>query len=785
MKEQDSALWQMEEAEPIDLKALIRKYLRYWHWFAIGLIFSVGAAFLYLRYTTPEYNISGTILIKDDEKGPSFSSEELFAELDIFQTSKNLENEIEILRSKSLMQRVLGELGLQTSYFVKGRIRDVEVYGKNAPVKAIISQLDSSAYEKSIVIRTRGNNFELEEEDEAGNINVFPYKLGQQVERPYATFTLVGQPNMLEEKEIIIQFHDLRILARDYVEKLSVNPVNKDASVLQLSMVDAVPSKAEDILGRLIEVYNREAVEDKNQMAANTISFIDERLSYLTTELSDVEKDVELYKRRNELTNVSSEAELYLEQASEYNKQIAELSIQIDVLSSIESYIVNEENEFELVPSSLSIEDATLLGLITKFNELLLERVKILRNTQPNHPMVQSIDEQLANLRINIEENLKNIRRGLEITLKNLQANSGRFESRIRQVPLMERELLEINRQQSIKQELYLFLLQKREEAALSQASTIANSRTIDPPQADEIPVNPKKKIVLLIALMLGIGFPFSIVYVKEMLNDKVSEQRDVEKITATPILGEVMHSEVKDALVVAEDKHAPITEMFRLIRANLHFATLGKENKVILITSSRSGEGKTFFSINLGASLALSGKKVIILSFDLRKPRLMQDLRLKNNLGISNYLVSEDLSVDSLVQAVPEVPGLYALGSGPIPPNPAELMMGVKVQRLIDTLKKQYDHIILDSPPVGQVADAFNLAPYIDSTLYIVRYNYTFKEQLVIAEDIYQQKKLNHPMLVLNDAKKRNGSTYGYGYGYGYGHNGNYKNYNKSVLAR
>ncbi|MDF9799721.1 tyrosine-protein kinase Etk/Wzc [Catalinimonas alkaloidigena] len=786
MKEQENALWQLEEAEPIDVKAMIRKYVRYWYWFVIGVAGSLFLAFIYLRYTTPEYSISSTILIKEDEKGSSFSGEEVLSDLNIFQSSRNIDNEIEILRSRSLMERVLTELGLQTTYYVKGQVRDVEVYGKGTPVKAIISHLDSTAFEQSVIVRTKGNNFELEEVDEEGNINVFPYKLGQKVKRPYATFTLIGQPNMLEEKEIIIKFHDIGELADDYREKLVVNPVNNDASVLRISMIDAVPQKGVAILAKLIELYKIEAIDDKNIMATNTIEFIDERLGYLTNELADVEKDVERYKRRNELTNVTTDAELYLEQASEYNEKISELRIQIDVLRSIEKYLQDMDNEFELVPTSLSNEDPSLMELISKFNELQLERVKLLRNSQPNHPMVTSINEQLMNLRVNILENLKSIKNSKEITFQNLQASSGRFESRIRQVPLMERELLEINRQQSIKQELYLFLLTKREEAALSQASTIANSRIIDPPEADDEPISPKKHIVILAVIFASLGLPLVLINVKELLNNKVDEQKDVEKATAVPVLGEVMHSEEKGALVVTGDKHSAVAEMFRLVRANLHFATLGKENKVILVTSSRSGEGKTFFSINLGASLALSGKKVIILSFDLRKPRLMKDLRLKDTLGITNYLVSDDFSVVALTKAVAEVPGLYAMGSGPIPPNPAELMMGDKVKQLIEELKKDFDHIILDSSPVGQVADAFNLAPYIDSTLYIVRYNYAFKEQLSIVEDIYRNKKLNHPMVVMNDAKKKNATAYGYGYGYGsYHQNGKHRGKSKKAFVR
>ncbi|MDX5436551.1 MAG: capsular biosynthesis protein, partial [Pontibacter sp.] len=394
----------------------------------------------------------------------------------------------------------------------------------------------------------------------------------------------------------------------------TVAPVNKEASVLTISLTDAVPEKGVTIINKLIEVYNKEAVEDKNQIAANTIQFIDERLTYLTEELSTVEKDVEAYKRQNELTDVSSEAKMYLERASEYNRQLSELEIQIDVLNSIETYLKNQKNQFELVPSTLSIQDATLLNLIGKFNELQLERQRLLRTTQPSNPIVLNVNEQLANLRVNILENLGNIKNSLTITRNNLRANSSQFESRIQKVPAIERELLEINRQQGIKEGLYLYLLQKREESALSLAATVSNSRVIDSAVAGDLPVKPKKQLIYLLAFLVGLGVPFAFIYVRDMLDDKVKEIKDIESVTATPVLGEIAHNYSGETLVVTKESRGPVSELFRLIRANLQFATVGKENRVILVTSSMSGEGKTFFSINLAASLVLTGKKVVVI---------------------------------------------------------------------------------------------------------------------------------------------------------------------------
>ncbi|MBC5992536.1 polysaccharide biosynthesis tyrosine autokinase [Pontibacter sp. SD6] len=753
----------------IDFKALFFKCLRLWYLFVLGVVVALGLGFLYLQYTTPHYTVKSKILIKDDEKGADLLSGGAFSDLDIFSDTKNIDNEVEVLNSISLMERVLTELSLSTSYFTPGYFRDEEIYGKELPVKVIVSKLDSLAYEQAITIHVKDNNqFELEEENEYSISSKSTHKFGQEVVRPYGTFTVVALPGVslpASPKEIIVKFYDTHELANYYSKELIIEPVNKAASVLWLSLNIPVQEKGKSILNKLIEVYNKEALEDKNVVASNTIEFIDERLKFLTTELSDVEKDVEAYKRQNELTDVSSEAQLYVQRASEYNKQLAEFEIQLDVLTSIEKYIQENGGQYKLVPSTLSIQDATLLGLIARFNELQLERDRLVRTTQTNSMLVQNINDQLSNLRFNILENLQNIKKGLTITRNNLQANMASFKSRIQQIPAVERELLEIKRQQGIKEGLYLYLLQKREESSLSLAAAVSNSRVIDPAMASKQPVSPTKGKVLAIALLAGLVLPFASIFVLDMLDNKVKIRKDVEAATNTPILGELGHKDTEETLVVTQGNRSPVAELFSLVRANLQFSTVGKENKVILITSSMSGEGKTFFSINLAATMAMTGKKVVVLGFDLRKPRLMQDLNLPSELGISNYLISDKMTVDNIITPIEKQLGLFVIGSGPVPPNPLELMSSPKVGKLIDVLKATFDHIIIDTAPVGQVADAFALAPYVDSSVYIVRYGYTLKEQLEIIDDIYKQKKLNSPMIVLNDAVKNAG--YGYGYGY------------------
>ncbi|MBT0812306.1 polysaccharide biosynthesis tyrosine autokinase [Litoribacter ruber] len=715
---------------------------------------------IYTRYnSTPQYLISGTLLIKDNNSTGGLSSQ-----IGDISGNRNLGNEMVILRSKNLMHRVISELSLHTSYFFEGRFKDIEVFQDDLPVSLIISSIDSSAYGKSFKLNIKEDNtFNLIEVDDDNQEIISKYRFGQEIVKPYATFTVTGSPNTKVTKDIIVRFQNFRKLASKYSKNLWVELETKDANVLRLSLTDAVPQRGVLILNKLVDVYNKENMEDRNQVEVNSIKFLDERIAFLSEEISDVEKHVEQYKKQNDLTDVNSNAQLYLRTASEYNRELASFDLQLEIINSLEEYL--QQEELRLVPSSLNISDGTLNGLISKFNELQLDRQRMLRTIQPSSSLIQNIDDQLANLRINIKENLGNIKKSLLITRDNLKSNSAQFQSKIRQVPTIDRELQEINRQQTIKQSIYLFLLQRREEAGLALASIEPKSRVIDAPSANNTPFNTGSSSTYLASILLGFLIPFSFIYLKNMLNDKITEKEDVEKSTGVPILGEITHSDITDPLQVTEGNLSPIAESFRLIRANLHFATIGKENKVILITSCRSGEGKTFFSTNLGASLAISGKKVILLEFDLRLPKLISNLNYKNKIGITNYLISNDIDLESIIIPISAIPGLSAIGAGTLPPNPAEIMMSTKVGQMIKDLRKKFDYIIIDTSPVGQVADTFNISSYADSSLYIIRYNYSRKLDLDIIEEVHQSHKLKNPMIVLNDSTNKR-SKYGYEYG-------------------
>lgn len=754
-----------QSKEQKDIRGIVKKYLRYWYLFVIGAAIALAAAFVYLRYATPLYVANTTLMFKDQNKGGGLSETAAFSDIELLNTSKSIDNEMLVLKSRSLMKRVVTALKIDRTFIIEGQIRDVEIYGKEVPIDIIVEEGADAMEGKSFRIHFKDDNsFILEEGTQRT-----PHQFGKAIKKEYGQFTIVsiqGFSFSETDQPILVKFHDKSGVAKSYSNRLGVKPVNSQASVLNISIKDPVPSKAQDVLEKLIEIYEQEAVEDKNQIAARTVEFIDDRLDYLTQELSRVEQNVEKYKQEMELTDVNTQAEQYITAANENRKEVEEIDIQLDVLRSIENYLENQEtNEYNLVPTTLSIQDITLNELITRFNQLQQERERSLGSgTRPTNPYILNINEQLRNLKQNILENLRNIKRGLQITRRNLMAKSGLVDDQINKVPMIERQMIEITRQQEIKQAIYLYLLQKKEESALSLAAAVSNTRIIDPPVAKG-PVSPVKTNILAYSLILGLFIPFLGIYLKNLLTNKVERKHDVTNLTNTPVLGEICHSKEKEFVVAKPHIKTPISEMFRLIRTNLHYTGIGSDNKCILVTSSMSGEGKSFFCVNIGASFAGTGKNVLIIEFDLRRPKLLKNLGMEVEKGLTDYIVGDIDQLENVVVPSGVEDNLDILPAGTLPPNPAELMLNEKVSEMITELKKVYDYIILDTAPVGKVADAYALKAYAELTVYIVRYNYTDKDQLGLIDEIFENKKLNNPMIVLNDSKKSNNGGYTYGY--------------------
>ncbi len=757
-----------EEAETVDIKAALLKYARYWYLFLLGVIISVGIAHLYLRYyAVPQYRVFSTMLIKDDKNGQSLSNVEALSDLPSFKSNQSIDNEIEVLKSKGLMERVVSELDLSIAYFVKGRVKDVEVYGTYLPLKVVSTKMDSTSVGQSFTITPKADSlFDLTE----ANGKTTSHKFGQQITMPYGSFSVIVIPGKtVSNNTFVVQIRDAKQVAGYYNGAVAIQLVNKNTSVLSISLTDPIPERARSIINKLMEVYNREAVEDKSTMAANTLKFLDERIGYLTNDIVKVERGVEQYKSGRSITDIATQATDYTAQASTYTKQSSELAIQLSVLESIERYLRQPNSEYSTVPSSLDIKDGTLISLINSFNALQLQRERMLRTIQPNSILMQNANQEIVNLKDKILESLQNIKTGLQITRNQLQSNSGQFQSKIRQVPQQERELANISRQQEIKRNVYAYLLQKREETSLALAATVSAARVLDSAMGGDFPISPNRQATYLMALLFGLSLPALCIYGLGLLNNKVQTQQDVTSITGAPIIGEIVHAKEKDKIVVTKGNRSPVTEIFRLVRANLNFVIGDKENVVLMVTSSMSGEGKTFFSINFAASLALTSKRVVLVDLDLRAAKVASYMEIPELPGVSDYLTEDGLTLDDIIKTSDKAPNLSVITAGFLPSSPAELLMTPKFSHFIQELKRSFDYIILDTSPVGLVAEALTLNRLVDYTIYVVRYNFTFKSQLNIIRNASRQKSLKNLMIVMNDAKQQNGQNYGYGYGYGY----------------
>ncbi len=743
---------------------VIRQFIKNWPYFVLSITIALTLAYCFIYVAQPVYKVSSTLLIQDDKNGAAMSKSTAFSDLNMFQTVKTVDNEIEVLRSRELISKVLKDLKLETTYFQKIGFKTKELYGENLPIIVEVYELTKGAYGRKIeVVPVNEKLFKL---SDSTIIQLASY--GQLIKNNNFTIRVLKGPTFTKNFEKInIQFKDLYKLTEIYsLMKLKIVPVMKDANTIVISLNDNVPQRGIDILNNLIENYNINNVNNKNIIARNTIDFIDHRLKSLVSNMTGAEQNVETYKQRNQITDLHLDAQMNAARSVEYNQLLAASNTQLNLIKSIESYFSSKQTQGTLAPSAMGIEDPILNGMIGKFNDLQLERNRMLRTANAANPLVLNIDNQLVSLKSNILENLRSIKNGINIERNNFQRNYSQYNRKSRSVPTIERGLLEISREQTVNTSLYQYLLQKREETALSLSTTVPISQVIDKPAYNTTPIAPKSSILYLSAFFFGVLIPAGIIYARGLFNNKVRDARTIE-LTGARLLGELSHNLDKSTNVFQANHRSTISELFRYIRMNLSFMT-NQRHKVILITSSMKGEGKTFFSINMATTLGMRNKKVVVIEFDLRRPSLLNKLNLTSTLGVTDFLHSDDFSIDDIIQPSLQAENVSVIGCGEIPESPAEVMMSPKVSMLIDELKNRFDYIIIDTSPVGQVADAFTLAPYADVSIYLVRYNYTNNYQLAILKDIHDENKLNNLLVVFNDAKREKNQKYSYGsYGY------------------
>lgn len=746
----------------LNLKEYFFRYLRYWFLFPIFIFLALTAAFFYLQIKQPVYSTKTSILIKDEKKGISGSQGDILSELSTqFGGNKLVENELEIIKSQTLMEQVIKELSLDTDYSSKDGLRTINLY-KTSPVVIRAEVVTDYGYQEPLVIHiVDSTQFRFNDEDRL-------FKFNQRFTNAWGAF-VVTKGKQSEYDEVKIHFTEVKNLAEAMLSRLSVEQPNVKSTVLELTYEDTDVQRSKDVLNKLLDVYVQSSLSDKNSEASNTLKFIENRLGLITGELGDVERDVESYKTNQGITDISSESQLFLENIKENDSKLNEVNTKISILESVDSYIQNS-GEGAVAPATYMIDDPVLVSLLTKFNELELQRERYARTTSPNNPLLQTINTQLEGTRQSIRENVQNLKRGMAVTRRNLEGINSRFSAGLRGIPKKEREFVGIKRQQSIKEELYLYLLQKREETALAYASTVTDSRLIDAPISTFQPIKPKGAFIWLGAGAAGFIIPILLINLLFMLNNTVQRREEIERVTHASILGEIgqmkgsANAPAEDQIIKMTSRSA-VAEQFRALRTNLQYLGDGS-CRVIMFTSSIGGEGKSFVSINLAASLAYSDKRVLLIGLDLRKPTLHERLQLPNKTGASNCLIGQG-HYENFIQSTGIHPKFDVLTSGPIPPNPSELLSNGKLPVMLAELRAEYDYILIDSPPYGLVTDSALIAEHVDATLYIVRFNYTILDHLKRIGELQRVRRFSNLSVVFN------GVNYGAGYGYGYGYGG------------
>ncbi len=757
----------------VNLRDQLFKYFIHWKWFLLSIVAFLTLAKLYLRYSIPEYKAQTTILIKNEDSGGMSSELSAFQDLAIFSGDKNdINDEIEVLKSRTLIEKAVKVGGFNVNYISEGRIKSSDAYGQS-PIEIIFKEKNKDFYERDTIINVSilsGQKFELSDQDK----NVLGiYNFNQEIKSDeLGNFTVLRKVVLNKYKKklyyntgkIAINIMSSIKAASSFKGRLNVATLSKFTNVLEISITDPVKEKAEDFLDLLVTIYNNEAIADKNMISEKTAQFINDRLGIITEELDGVERDAESYKKKNKITDLPTEAGLYLENASEFKKNSIAVGTQLKVVDIMIDFMKNNKDS-DIIPANVVPEDASSAGLISQYNNLVVERDRILKSSTSENPIVIRINDKLEALKSGINQSLYKLKSSLNVKNTDVTGQANVLGGRIAEIPRQEREFRNIFRQQQIKEELYLYLFKKREETAIALAGTAPISKVVDRAYTSDTPVTPNRSLIFLVALLVGLLLPFSIIYAMHLLDTKVKNRHDIESNISAPFIGDVPHSDDNNEIIQSSSRTSS-AEAIRIVRTNLEFILNnvdGNKAKTIFLTSTLPKEGKTFIAINLAATIAISGKKVLLIGMDVRNPKLEEYVKLPSR-GLTNYLSTNDADVHDFIVKQKNYENFDILPAGVIPPNPAELLMGKKVESMFDMLKSEYDYIVVDTAPVSLVTDTLLISKNADAFIYVVRANYLEKALLKTPKALYKENKLPNMCVLLNDTDTTNG--YGYGYG-------------------
>lgn len=795
MNTEQETISRREEENGLNLMDLLRIGLANWYWFVLSVVVSMGIAFLYLKSTPYVYTRTASVLIKDEMRGGQLATEATaFEELNMLNVKSSVDNELLVFKSKRLMTEVARRLRLDVSYRMRTRLRDVELYTRSPITVQFPDATEGMSFsfkvtplsEKEILF----TDFP-EPEDSVPPVKGIRALLNDTVTTPVGRVVVMPSLHYTEDYyrvPVMVKKSNLKAVALACNAGLQSTLASKMATIINLSINDVSPTRAEDIINTLIAVYNEDAINDKNQIAINTSNFINERLIIIEKELGGVDAEIETYKKENRLTDITSETGMYLQTSSRYQQEGLGLDNQLTLAKYIRNYLTDPLKSADLIPANTGISDTNIEGLIGEYNDLLLKRDKLIGNSSDRNPVVMDMNNSLDALRQTIIRSVDNLITGLNIKIKNIRSQEEQTNRRISAVPTQQKYVLSVERQQKIKEALYLYLLNKREENALSQSITESNARIIDPATGNSQPISPKVKMVLLAALVMGCAVPAGILWLLTIMDTRVRGRKDVEDNLSVPFLGEIplqdktKKKERKFVMAVRENGRDAVSEAFRIVRTNMDFMRVNSEQEqmqVIMFTSLNPDAGKTFVSSNLAMSLALAGKRVVLVDLDIRKGTLSSNIGLLKE-GVTNYLSGKITATAPIIQQSEYHPNLDIITKGPVPPNPAELLLSKRLEDMIAELKEKYDYVILDNVPSNMIADAVIVNRVADLTIYVIRAGKMDRRQLPEVEKLYKQRKFRNMAVLLNGvAYKRSGygyykygyyGRYGYNYGYGYG---------------